>query len=161
MDSNESFFDSRAAVLASIPHRPPFLFIDHIEEWLDDGIRCSYRFKENEFFFEGHYPGSPIVPGVILCESAMQAGAIYTARALGGISGREKKFPVVGRMNDVKFKRLVFPGQQIEQLVTLKERLAGAYIFKAKITCDGKLVASFEFIVTLVDKLEEGGAPTS
>ena len=55
----------------------------------------------------------------------------------------------------VKFKKLVRPGQKIEQLVTLKEEMAGAYIFKAKITCEGKLAVSFEFIVTLIDKFED------
>ncbi|MBQ9812551.1 MAG: beta-hydroxyacyl-ACP dehydratase [Thermoguttaceae bacterium] len=156
MAKDESFFDSRTAILASIPHRPPFLFVDQITEWLDDGILCAYRFKKDEYFFEGHYPGMPIVPGVILCESAMQAGAIYTARILSGVDDKKKtKIPVVGRMNDVKFKNLVRPGQKIEQLVTLKEEMAGAYIFKAKITCEGKLAVSFEFIVTLIDKFED------
>ena len=73
----ESFFDSRAAILASIPHRAPFLFVDQIVEITEQGIKCAYRFKEDEYFFQGHYPSNPIVPGVILCEAAMQAGAVY------------------------------------------------------------------------------------
>lgn len=155
MANDESYFDSRAAILASIPHRPPFLFVDQIVKWLDDGVLCSYRFKEDEYFFKGHYPGMPIVPGVILCEAAMQAGAIYTARVLTGEGSDKEKMPVVGRMNDVKFKTLVRPGQIVEQQVTLKEKMAGAYIFKAKLTCEGKLAVSFEFIVTLIDKIED------
>ncbi len=156
MANDESFFDSRAAILASIPHRPPFLFSDQIVKWEDDGIVCSYRFKPDEYFFEGHYPGMPIVPGVILCEAAMQAGAIYTARVLSGEDAEKKtKIPVVGRMNDVKFKKLVRPGQLVEERVVFKESIAGAYIFKAKILCEGELAVSFEFIVTLIDKIEE------
>ena len=151
----ESFFDSRAAILASIPHRAPFLFVDQIVEITEQGIKCAYRFKEDEYFFQGHYPSNPIVPGVILCEAAMQAGAGFTSRVLIGDSEEKTKLPVVGRMNDVKFKRLVRPGELIEEEVTLKEKMAGAYVFKAKTFCEGKLALSFEFIVTLVDPPEE------
>ncbi|MGI6400660.1 MAG: 3-hydroxyacyl-ACP dehydratase FabZ family protein [Thermoguttaceae bacterium] len=157
MAKDESFFDSRAAVLASIPHRPPFLFIDDIVKWLDNGVVCVYRFKKDEYFFEGHYPDMPIVPGVILCEAAMQAGAVYTARIINDDNkDKQGKFPVVGRMNNIKFKNVVKPGQLIEMTVVMKEKIAGAYIFKAKTTCEEKPVVSFEFIVTLIDKVEDG-----
>ncbi|MBQ9813961.1 MAG: beta-hydroxyacyl-ACP dehydratase [Thermoguttaceae bacterium] len=149
---NESFFDSRAAILAAIPHRPPFLFIDEIVTWTDDEIVCAYRFKQNEFFFAGHYPGFPIVPGVVLCESAMQAGAIYMTRLFSDEDRKAGKVPVVGRMNDVKFKQLVRPGDRVEQRVSLKEKIAGVYMLRAKVTVEGKTVVTFDFAVTMADR---------
>ena len=71
---------TRQTILDSLPHRPPFLFVDEIRDWTEEKIVTAYRFKEDEFFFKGHYPERPIVPGVILCESAMQAGAIFLSR---------------------------------------------------------------------------------
>ena len=61
---------------AAIPHREPFLLVDEIVERAEARIVCSKTFSGREDFFAGHYPGHPIVPGVLLCEAAMQAGAI-------------------------------------------------------------------------------------
>ena len=152
MAQEETFFDSRAAILAAIPHRPPFLFVDEVLTWTDSEIVCAYRFKENEFFFEGHYPGAPIVPGVILCESAMQAGAIFATKIFRDEERSPDKMPVVGRMTDVKFKRIVRPGERVEQHISFKERMGSAYYLRAKVLCDGKLAVSFEFAVTTTER---------
>lgn len=160
MEEKTTFDGSKEAILAAIPHRAPFLFVDEIREWSDEEIVCAYRFKEDEFFFAGHYPGAPIVPGVVLCEAAMQAGAIFTSRLIAaqdagngedgqtGEPGVELK-PVVGRINDVKFKRIVRPGETVELRVSFKEKMAAAYFLKAKVYCEGKLAVSFEFAVTM------------
>ncbi len=150
--AKESFFDSRAAILAAIPHREPFLFVDEIRTWTDNEIVCAYRFKGDEFFFAGHYPETPIVPGVVLCESALQAGAILMTRVVGDEEQTSGKAPVVGRMNDVKFKRIVRPGEQIEQRVSLQEKMGGVYLMNAKVMCEGKLAVSFNFAVTKTDR---------
>lgn len=147
----EANSDPRAAILAAIPHRPPFLFVDEIESWTDSEIVCKYRFKEDEYFFQGHYPNSPIVPGVLLCESAMQAGAVFMTRLLSEDEAGGK-VPVVGRMNDVKFKRLVRPGETIEQRVSLKEKMMNVYILRAKVTCERQTAVMFEFAVTMTDR---------
>ncbi|MBQ9875233.1 MAG: beta-hydroxyacyl-ACP dehydratase [Thermoguttaceae bacterium] len=148
----ESFFDSRAAILAAIPHRPPFLFVDKILSWTDEEIVCSYRFKNDEFFFQGHYPNYPIVPGVVLCEAAMQAGAIYMTRLFDEEDRKTGKMPVVGRMNDVKFKQFVRPGDVIESRVSLKEKLGGVFMLSAKVSREGKTLVSFNFAVTMAEK---------
>ena len=157
MEEKTTFDGSKEAILAAIPHRAPFLFVDEIREWSDEEIVCAYRFKEDEFFFAGHYPGAPIVPGVVLCEAAMQAGAIFTSRLIAAQeaengenseNGVELK-PVVGRINDVKFKRIVRPGETVELRVSFKEKMAAAYFLRAKVYCEGKLAVSFEFAVTM------------
>ena len=62
-----------------IPHRPPFLFIDKILEIDENGAKAELEIKPNLSFLEGHYPGNPIMPGVLLCESVFQTGAIFLA----------------------------------------------------------------------------------
>lgn len=133
-------------VLAAIPHRPPMLLVDEIVEQTADSILCRKTFHEHEFFFQGHYPEYPLVPGVILCESAMQAGAILLSRLVAQHDGG---VPVATRLNDVRFKRMVRPGDTIEMEVSLKERLANAFFLQAQVTVAGKLAARLEFACTL------------
>jgi 3-hydroxyacyl-[acyl-carrier-protein] dehydratase len=121
------------------------LLVDEIVEQTDDRIVCRKRFTGDEHFFAGHYPGFPLVPGVLLCEAGMQAGAILLSRHVQGA----RRVPVATRMNDVKFKRMVRPGETISMDVELVERLADAFFLKAKITCDGQMAARFEFACTL------------
>ena len=139
------------AIHSAIPHRPPMLLVDEIVEQNDDKILCRKHFRDDEFFFQGHYPGQPIVPGVILCESAMQAGGILLSKAMQDGDG----VPVATRMNDVRFKRMVRPGDTIEMDITLKERMANAFFLVAKVTCDGKVAVRFEFACTMA-KAGEG-----
>jgi len=85
------------------------------------------------------------VPGVILCESAMQAGAVLLAEFVRAGEG----VPVATRLNDVKFKKMIRPGDTIQIEVTLQERLADAFFLQAKVMCDGKLAVRFEFACTI------------
>lgn len=135
----------RAEIYAAIPHREPFLLVDEILEQTDGRIVCSKVFTGKEEFFAGHYPGFPLVPGVLLCEAAMQAGAILLSGHLAAIEGR---VPVATRMNDVRFKRIVRPGETLRLEVELVERLADAFFLKAKVTVDGKIAARFDFACT-------------
>ena len=140
-------------ILNAIPHRPPFLYVDTIVERKEDGIVCRKTFESDEYFFAGHYPGFPLVPGVILCEAAMQAGAVFLSERIQKEETEQgsetKKFPVATRINDVKFKKMVRPGDTIEITVTLKEKLSNAYFLSANVTVDGKTAARLEFAVTI------------
>lgn len=134
---------SRQAIYDAIPHREPFLLVDEIVDWTDARIECTKRFTGEEEFFAGHYPDYPLVPGVLLCEAAMQCGAILLSRHLAGAGGG--KVPVATRINDVRFKRMVRPGETIRMEVELTEQLANAFFLKAKVTVEGKLAVRFEF----------------
>ena len=94
---------NRAVIEASIPHRPPMLMIDEVVEQTDDHIVCRKTFSDQEYFFQGHYPETPIVPGVMLCEAAMQAGAVLLASFVEPGDG---KVPVATRINNVRFKKV-------------------------------------------------------
>ena len=140
-----------ATIHAAIPHRTPFLFIDEIVERSDNRIVCRKTFRADEFFYQGHYPHFPVTPGVLLCEAAMQAGALLLAGQFGDKSG----VPVATRMNDVRFKHVVRPGQTIDIEVTLVERLAEAFFLKAKVICGSRVAVRLEFACTLAP-LENG-----
>ncbi len=140
---------SREQILKAIPHRQPFLLVDEIVEWTDSRIVCTKTFSGEEDFFAGHYPGRPLVPGVLLCEAAMQAGAILLSRYMA--EEAQGKVPVATRMNDVKFKRMVKPGETLRLEAELVERLATAFFLKAKVTVEGKVAVRFEFACTAAD----------
>lgn len=136
------------AIYDAIPHREPFLLVDEIVRQSDSTIECTKVFTGREDFFAGHYPGFPLVPGVLLCEAAMQCGGILLSKHLADTPGR---VPVATRMNDVRFKRMVRPGETIRMEVELVERLADAFFLKAKVTVDGKVAVRFEFACTAAE----------
>jgi 3-hydroxyacyl-[acyl-carrier-protein] dehydratase len=140
---------SRQEIYDAIPHREPFLLVDEILERGQERIVCTKVFTGDEDFFAGHYPGFPLVPGVLLCEAAMQCGAILLAPHLAAAEG---KVPVATRISDVRFKRMVRPGETIRMEVELVQRLADAFFLKAKATVDGKLAVRFEFACTAAEK---------
>ena len=123
------------------------LLVDEVVEWESEHIVCKKTFHADEFFFQGHYPDYPLVPGVILCEAAMQAGAVLLSKHVAG-----NGVPVAGRLNDVKFKRMIRPGDTVLLEVTLDERMGDAFFLSAKVTCDGKLSVSLGFAVTLAKR---------
>lgn len=141
-----------ASITSAIPHREPFLFVDEIVERTERRIVCRKTFTGQEFFYAGHFPDFPLTPGVILCEAAMQAGAILVSNIMAtdpNTAAGKKRVPVATRANDVRFKRMVRPGESIEIEVDLSERLADAFFFKAKVTCNGQVAVRFEFACTL------------
>ena len=122
---------SLEAIKSAIPHREPFLLIDEIVEQTENHIVCRKKFTGEEFWYRGHYPEFPLTPGVLLCEAAMQAGAVLLAKV---VADNPDRVPVVSRMNHVKFKTMVRPGDTVTLDVELTEKLAGAFFLDAKVT---------------------------
>ena len=133
-------------IQAAIPHREPFLLIDEIIERSDRKIVCRKRFTGDEFWYRGHYPQFPLTPGVLLCEAAMQAGAVLLAERFANEHG---DVPVVTRMNNVKFKAMVRPGDTVELHVELTEQMMGAFFLTASVTLAGKTAVTFDFACKL------------
>lgn len=135
-----------------IPHRGAMLLVDEIvtETVTDEeqSIICRKTFHVDEFFFDGHFPDSPIVPGVIQCECCLQAGAVLLARPTDENSGTEH-LPVATRIDAVKFKKMIHPGDTAEIHVQLNERISSAYYMTGKVKVGGKLAARLDFTVTM------------
>ena len=136
-------------ILAAIPHRPPMLLLDEIVFQDEESIVCRKLFSGEEFFFQGHYPDQPIVPGVILCECGAQAGAVMLS---GIMTGEDGMVPVITRMNDVKFKKMVSPGDEIEISVKLDEVVSSAYFMTAVIRTEGKIAARLSVTCSMAKK---------
>jgi 3-hydroxyacyl-[acyl-carrier-protein] dehydratase len=115
-----SMSDDRSALVALLPHRAPFLFVDDVDDCQPAvSIRAQYRVTGAEPFLAGHFPGNPIFPGVLQLESLAQAGAIAVladARFAG-------KLPLFGGVEDVRFRRLVRPDDVLDLAVDI-ERLS-------------------------------------
>jgi len=112
--------DDGAALVALLPHRPPFLFVDAVDG-CEPGVsvRARYHVTGAEPFLAGHFPGNPIFPGVLQLEALAQAGAVAVladARFAG-------KLPLFGGVEDVRFRRLVKPGDVLDLTVDI-ERLS-------------------------------------
>ncbi|MCA9248698.1 MAG: beta-hydroxyacyl-ACP dehydratase [Planctomycetales bacterium] len=137
------------AILKAIPHRPPFLLLDTILEQSDNRIVCDKTFLGSEFWYDGHYPDAPITPGVLLCEAAMQAGAVLLASRVGASDGR---VPVATRADDVRFKKMVKPGDTITIDVTLDDQVSNAFYLTGKVMVAGKLAARLSFACTLAEQ---------
>jgi len=142
--------DKLEEVKAAIPHREPFLFVDEIVECENNRILCKKTFHGDEFFFAGHYPGFPMVPGVLQCEAVMQAGAILLTRVFKDeqLNGR---LPVVAKMGEVRFKQMVRPGDTLFLEVTYKGKMAGIYLLHAKVSVGGKTSVQFDIYCALLD----------
>ena len=121
------------------------LLVDRVVSIGEKEIVCEKTFREDEHFFDGHYPGNTIVPGVILCECAAQTGAILIGSLLKDTNGT----PVLTRMDDIRFKRIVKPGETIEINVQLDDVVSTAYYLTAKVKCEGKLATRLSFACTL------------
>jgi len=137
---------SRAAIEALIPHRDPFLFVDRIVERSADRIVTEWDVSPDLFAFRGHYPGYPVLPGVLISEFTFQSAACLFA------SGADPKVesravPVLTKIEDARFRRVVRPGETLRAVVEVTERLGPARYCKAVVTCAGETVVRLRFTV--------------
>jgi 3-hydroxyacyl-[acyl-carrier-protein] dehydratase len=119
-----------------IPHRDPFLLLDEVTV-LEPGVRVVARkqVREDEWYLAGHFPGRPIMPGVLMVEAMAQTGAVAVLAA----ESNRGKLALFAGIDDVRFKRIVEPGDELE-LVCELERLRGPIgRGKARATVDGEL----------------------
>lgn len=130
---------NRQEIMKILPHREHMLLLDEVEE--EDGVAVGhYKVRGDEFFLRGHFPGNPIVPGVILCEILAQSACVLLQEAMD-----EGKLPVYTGLNNVKFRSPVRPGDTIETQCYIKRSKHPFYFAEGTVTVDGKLCSSAEF----------------
>lgn len=142
-------------VMEILPHRYPFILVDRVTEIVPGQRIKGYKnVTINEPFFQGHFPGDPIMPGVLQLEAMAQLGVIL----INTVPAAKGKLAVFAGMNDVRFRRMVIPGDQFQmECEILKLRLPiGKMACKAYVA--GELVVEAEIICSLVDREPPAGA---
>jgi beta-hydroxyacyl-ACP dehydratase FabZ len=144
-------------IMDLLPHRYPFLLVDRVVEW-EPGVRIVglKNVTINEPFFVGHFPGHPIMPGVLIVEALAQAGGILALKALGG----EKKLAYFAAIDNCRFRRPVLPGDQLLLNVTITARKGPVWKMHGEARVGDALVAEADLMATIrdafVDKSQEG-----
>ena len=148
----------RAGVEALLPHRAPFLLVDEVAE-LEPGVRCvaRRRLDAGEWWFSGHFPGNPVMPGVLIVEALAQTGALC-ALALPENAG---KLVLFAGIDKVRFKRVVRPGDTLTLEVQVSAMRAGVGRGAARATVDGQVACRGELMFALADAAAAAaGQPT-
>ena len=130
-----------------IPQREPFLMIDEVEEYVPGEIAVAYKnVNESEWYFKGHFPGNPIMPGVLICESLAQTGAV----AILSMEENKGKNALFGGLDKVKLKKMVVPGDRLKLEVKIIKKKGPIGVGEALATVDGKVAAKGELTFALV-----------
>ena len=126
----------RAGIEAVLPHRDPFLLLDEVTE-IEPGVRvvARKRVREDEWYLAGHFPGNPIMPGVLIVEAMAQCGAV----AVLSEEENKGKLALFAGIDDVRFKRIVRPGDELELVCELERMRGPVGKGKARATVDSEL----------------------
>ena len=131
-----------------LPHRPPFLFVDEVTALQPgQGASGTWNLTGDEWFFAGHFPGRPTLPGVLMCEAIAQVGAIalLTDDRFAG------KLPLFGGLDSARFRRQVSPGDSLELHVELGRMSSRAGKGTGKALLRGEVACECELMFVLVD----------
>ena len=141
------------AIMETIPHRYPFLLVDRVLE-LEPGQRAVglKNVTINEWFFEGHFPGQPIMPGVLIVEALAQVGAVAALSS----PAQAGKLGLFAGIDKLRFRRQVKPGDQLRLEVTLDRVRGPVGKATARATVDGEVAAEGELTFVLVDREQAG-----
>ena len=130
-----------------IPQREPFLMIDEVEEYKAGESATAYKYvNEEEWYFKGHFPGNPIMPGVLITESLAQTGAI----AILSLEENKGKNALFGGIDKMKFKKMVVPGDKLKLEVKIIKQKGPIGVGEAIATVDEKIVARGELTFAVV-----------
>jgi beta-hydroxyacyl-ACP dehydratase FabZ len=137
-------------IMNSIPHRYPFLLVDRVLE-LEPGRRvvAIKNVSFNEPFFPGHFPGAPVMPGVLIVEAMAQAGAVLLLRDM---PDRESKLVYFTGIDKARFRRTVVPGDQLRLTLEVLKLRSRTCKMRGTAEVDGKLAAQAEILSALVDR---------
>jgi 3-hydroxyacyl-[acyl-carrier-protein] dehydratase len=137
-------------IMELLPHRYPFLLVDRVIE-IEPGVGLSAikNVTVNEPFFQGHFPGQPIMPGVLILEAMAQATGLLAFSGL--IDTNDKLYMLVG-IDKARFRGQVVPGDQLKLQVTLKRNVRGIGMFDCKALVDDEVVAEAQMMCSAQDR---------
>jgi beta-hydroxyacyl-ACP dehydratase FabZ len=142
-------------IVRRLPHRYPFLLVDRVVELVDGERAVAIKsVSANEPFFAGHFPGRPIMPGVLVCEALVQAGGLLACSSTDGVP--EGRGVILVGLERVRFRRPVVPGDQLRLEVELLKKHRPLWKLRGRGVVDGKVVAEAEFLTMEVDVSEMG-----
>ena len=132
-----------------LPHRYPFLLVDRIVELEAERVVGIKNVTANEPFFQGHFTGFPVMPGVLIVEAMAQTAGVLV---LNSIPDRDKKLVLLVAVENAKFRRPVVPGDQLRMEMAVLKRKSSVAKMAGKATVDGVVVAEAEVMCKLADK---------
>jgi 3-hydroxyacyl-[acyl-carrier-protein] dehydratase len=132
-----------------LPHRYPMLLVDRIEELEEERVVGIKNVTINEFFFTGHFPDIPVMPGVLIIEAMAQVAGILV---LSSIPDRKTKLVLLAAVNEAKFRRPVVPGDQLRIEMKVLRRKATIAKMNGVATVNGQIVAEAEMMCKLADR---------
>lgn len=139
-------------IIKILPHRYPFILIDRIDEVKPgEYVNAIKNVTINEPYFQGHFPGQPVMPGVLSLESIAQTTAFLM---LYELDDPLKKNMFISGVDGVRFRRLIVPGDQLHINIRLKSKKLTLYKFEGTIKIDGKLAVQAIITSNLVDRVE-------
>jgi UDP-3-O-[3-hydroxymyristoyl] N-acetylglucosamine deacetylase/3-hydroxyacyl-[acyl-carrier-protein] dehydratase len=151
-EKKEGLVFDASALHKILPHRYPFVLVDKIVDFkLDEKIVGVKNVTINEWFFEGHFPGRPVMPGVLIVEAMAQTGGILL---LNGLDHPEGKLAMFTTINNAKFRRPVVPGDQLVLEVRLVNKRARIAQLSGEAYVNGELVAESQLSAAIVDRSE-------
>lgn len=134
-----------------LPHRYPFLLIDRVVEWVaGESLTAFKNVSANEPFFNGHFPGHPVMPGVLILEALAQASAILAYKSEG--MDPTRKVTYLMGIDKARFRKPVVPGDRLQLSVEVLRHKGMIWKQRGIATVDGARVAEGEFLATVVDK---------
>lgn len=136
----------KAEIMSILPHRDDMLLIDEVERDGDSAVG-KYHVRGDEFFLNGHFPGNPVVPGVILCEILAQSACILLAGDM-----TEEKIPMYTGLDKVRFKSPVKPGDTFETRCIIKRAKPPFYFAEGTGSVNGKVCITAEFSFAVTEK---------
>ena len=133
------------AIQKLLPHRYPFLLVDRVTEFeRSSRIVCHKNVSINEPFFQGHFPGHPVMPGVLVLEALAQAGGLLIQMSKDGEPGGQVFYLV--KIDNAKFSNMVGPGDRLDLCVSLKRPIRNMALFECVARVDGEQVACAEIL---------------
>lgn len=144
---------NRDEIKKILPHREPMLLLDSAEKISDTSARGTYHVRGDEFFLQGHFPGHPIVPGVIQCEITAQSACVLFENYLR--EENQKVLPLYAGMDKVRFRHPVYPGDEMIIETEITRRMGKIFRIHGVVTVEGVRCMDGDFTIALAEQPEE------